>query len=32
MNILRDMELYDHIEGYVWYITLGEVVKVDDIK
>ena len=32
MNILRDMELYDHIEGYVWYITLGEVVKVDDVK
>ena len=32
MNILSDMELYEHIEGYVWYISLGEIVKVDDMK
>lgn len=32
MNILSEMELYEHIEGYVWYISLGEIVKIDDIK
>ena len=29
IELLRDMSLYDTIEGYVWYISLGEVVKVD---
>ncbi len=29
MDLLRQMELYDKIEGYVWYISLGEVVRVD---
>lgn len=29
MRLLRDMDLYDTIEGYVWYVSLGEVVKVD---
>jgi CRISPR/Cas system-associated exonuclease Cas4 (RecB family) len=29
MELLREMGNYDIIEGYVWYISLGEVVKVD---
>ena len=29
IELLREMSLYDTIEGYVWYISLGEVVKVD---
>jgi CRISPR/Cas system-associated exonuclease Cas4 (RecB family) len=29
MRLLSDMDLYDTIEGYVWYVSLGEVVKVD---
>lgn len=28
MELLRKMELYDDIEGYVWYLNLGEVVKI----
>ena len=28
MELLQKMELYDDIEGYVWYINLGEVVKI----
>ena len=28
MRLLGEMELYDTIEGYVWYISLGRVVKV----
>lgn len=30
ISLLRDMELYDNIEGYVWYILRGEVVKVGE--
>lgn len=29
MELLANMKRYNHIEGYVWYITLGEVAKVD---
>ena len=29
MNLLRDMECYQSIEGYVWYVSLGEVEKVE---
>lgn len=29
MQLLDKMELYDTIEGYVWYIPLGKVVKVE---
>ena len=32
MEILKQMELYDKIEGYIWYITLDEVVKVNDME
>jgi hypothetical protein len=32
MEILKKMELYDKIEGYIWYITLDEVVKVNDME
>lgn len=28
MKLLQKMELYDDIEGYVWYLNLGEVVKI----
>jgi ATP-dependent exoDNAse (exonuclease V) beta subunit len=28
MRLLQKMELYDDIEGYIWYLNLGEVVKV----
>lgn len=28
MRLLGDMELYNVIEGYVWYISLGKVVRV----
>lgn len=27
--LLRDMKCYRHIEGYVWYVALGEVDKVE---
>ena len=30
MELLRDMELYHTVEGYVWYISLGRVVKVEN--
>lgn len=30
ISLLRDMGRYDKIEGYVWYILRGEVVKVGD--
>ncbi len=30
ISLLRDMGCYDQIEGYVWYIMRGEVVKVGD--
>jgi CRISPR/Cas system-associated exonuclease Cas4 (RecB family) len=29
MELLANMKRYNDIEGYVWYITLGEVAKVD---
>lgn len=29
MQLLSSMKLYDTIEGYVWYIPLGKVVKVE---
>ncbi|MBR2368241.1 MAG: UvrD-helicase domain-containing protein [Alistipes sp.] len=28
MSLLEAMGKYDNIEGYVWYITLGKVIKV----
>ena len=28
MELLKKMDLYDKIEGYIWYINLGEVVRV----
>lgn len=28
MKLLNEMNLYDEIEGYVWYINLGEIDKV----
>lgn len=28
MNLLHKMNLYDEIEGYVWYVNLGEINKV----
>lgn len=28
MELLAKMDRYNHIEGYVWYIPLGEVVEV----
>jgi hypothetical protein len=28
MRLLEGMGLYSNIEGYVWYISLGKVVKV----
>jgi ATP-dependent exoDNAse (exonuclease V) beta subunit len=30
MKLLQRMELYTTIEGYVWYITLGKVVRVEE--
>ena len=27
LDLLDTMERYDNIEGYVWYIALGKVVK-----
>ena len=30
MSLLRAMGLYDQIEGYVWYIMRGEVIKVGE--
>ena len=29
MRILSDMGKYNHIEGYVWYITLGEIESIE---
>lgn len=29
MRLIEQMGLYSQIEGYVWYIALGEVVEVD---
>lgn len=29
IDLLRRMELYDTIEGYVWYITRGEVIAIE---
>lgn len=29
MKLIEQMGLYSQIEGYVWYIALGEVVEVD---
>lgn len=29
MTLLHDMGRYDNIEGYIWYIARGEVVKVE---
>jgi hypothetical protein len=28
MDLLHKMVLYDEIEGYVWYVNLGEINKV----
>ena len=28
VSLLEAMGEYDNIEGYVWYITLGKVIKV----
>lgn len=28
ITLLRDMRCYENIEGYVWYVTLGDVEKV----
>ena len=28
MDLLHKMKLYDEIEGYVWYVNLGEINKV----
>ena len=29
MDLLRQMELYNTIEGYVWYVPLGKVRRVE---
>ncbi|MBO7306762.1 MAG: UvrD-helicase domain-containing protein [Alistipes sp.] len=28
INLLKQMDLYDQVEGYIWYVSLGEVDKV----
>ena len=29
MNLLKSMGRFSHIEGYVWYISLGEIDKIE---
>jgi hypothetical protein len=29
MRLLGDMGLYSKVEGYVWYISLGEIESVE---